>query len=68
MLFQVHIYYYVIVINVIGLVTNNFFVTLHRTTIYFDTYLIEHFVLSYVNNMKIGILISSLIHKYMVSW
>jgi len=32
-----------------------------------DMYLIEHFVLNYVNNIKIGIHISSLIHEYMVT-
>ena len=55
---NIHIYYYIIVINVIGLVTNNF----------------SHFAsaiqyvplcLSYVNNIKIGI--SSLIYEYMVT-
>ena len=63
----IHIYYYVIVINVIGLVTNNFFSLCITPPYIFDMYLIEHFVLGYVNNIKIGILITSLIHEYIVA-
>ena len=40
----IHIYYYIIVINVIGLVTNIFFSLCITHPYVFDMYSIEHFV------------------------
>ena len=41
---KIHIYYYVIIINVIDFVINNFFLLYIAPPYMLDIYLVEHFV------------------------